>query len=81
VNGCGPEGAPQAFITALNLISANTSACNIHDYEYMTLGISKYDADMNLYRALSVGTFSRYQPTINTIFWAAVAACVNSSRW
>ena len=45
-NGCGPEGY-ELFTDILNSISSGEriDACNIHDIDYGTLGMSKEEAD------------------------------------
>jgi hypothetical protein len=73
VNGCGPDGAPQWFISALNSVSGNVSACNQHDIDYMTLGMSKASADGKLFAALGVSRLNMAQSTIAGVFWAAVS--------
>ena len=74
VNGCGPDGAPQWFISALNAVSRNSSACNQHDIDYMTLGMSKANADSKLFTALGLSRFDMVQTNIAGVFWAAVSA-------
>ncbi|MDR1840252.1 MAG: hypothetical protein LBQ93_11805 [Treponema sp.] len=73
VNGCGQDGAPQWFISTLNAVSGNSSACNQHDIDYMTLGMSKASADNNLFAALGVSRLSMAQSTIAGVFWTAVS--------
>jgi hypothetical protein len=51
VNGCGPASMQWA-VPALNALSGNVEACNQHDLDYITLGMSKDDADNRLYNAL-----------------------------
>jgi hypothetical protein len=57
VNGCGPENMQWA-VPALNFISGNVGACNTHDLDYMTLGMSKSEADDRLYNALKLGSWT-----------------------
>jgi hypothetical protein len=72
VNGCGPDGWGPQVTSLLNRLSGNASACNQHDLDYMTLGISKDRADMDLGEALFVDQFGEYHHAIALGFYAAV---------
>lgn len=47
-NGCGPAGSSEWLVKFLNWIG-DEEACNIHDRDYATLGMSKEKADQRLY--------------------------------
>lgn len=72
VNGCGPDSLPR-FSALLNNLSGSftRSACNTHDIEYGTLGISRAEADNNLYNALGLASWAE-APGVATAFWSAV---------
>ena len=67
-NGCGPAGTPQALVNILNRLG-DGGACDIHDREYSTLGISKETADMNFYNNLIRAGVPNY---LATIFYGTV---------
>ena len=71
VNGCGPDGAPQWAISGLNWISGNVGACNQHDIDYGTLGVSRTEADNNLFNTLNLGSWTSV-PAVAGSFWAVV---------
>jgi len=72
VNGCGPEDWPR-FSAKLNSLSGSftRAACNQHDLDYGTLGMSRSEADDNLFRALGLGAWWE-APGVASTFWAAV---------
>ncbi|UTY28413.1 DUF1353 domain-containing protein [Treponema putidum] len=50
-NGCGAAGTPAALVNLLNSLG-DGGACDQHDIDYSTLGMSKEQADENFYRNL-----------------------------
>jgi hypothetical protein len=79
VNGCGPADMPK-FSAMLNKWSSNytRSACNQHDIAYGTLGVSKSEADNNLYRALEIDAWTAV-PVVASVFWSFVRGGGESS--
>jgi len=85
-NGCGSAGSPQTLINILNRLG-DGGACDIHDREYSTLGISKETADRNFYNNLIRAGVPDYLATIfyNTVRYggqdAYESAQVNARRF
>jgi hypothetical protein len=79
VNGCGPADKPK-FSAMLNWLSSSytSSACNQHDIAYGTLGVSRSEADNNLYQALKVDSW-REVPAVASGFWATVRSLGESA--
>jgi hypothetical protein len=79
VNGCGPADKPE-FSAKLNRLSSSytRSACNQHDLDYGTLGVSRSEADNNLYAALEVDSWTA-APAVASGFWAAVRSLGGSA--
>ena len=71
-NGCGPGWLHDYFIAALNFLSGNVSACDQHDWDYYTLGMTKKEADDRFYEALRIGEWETYHSVIADVYWAAV---------
>jgi hypothetical protein len=73
VNGCGSDGAPQWAISGLNWLSGRggTVACNQHDKDYGTLGVSRSEADNNLFSALKLNSWTSV-PAVAGVFWTGV---------
>jgi hypothetical protein len=73
VNSCGPSDWPQWAVDSLNWISGNPGACNQHDIDYGTLGMSRSDADDRLFSALRLGSWTSV-PAVASGFWTVVRA-------
>lgn len=71
-NGCGPGWLYDGGIKALNYLSGNSNACDNHDWDYYTLGMSKEEADDRFFYALRIDEWSVYNAVIANVFWAAV---------
>jgi hypothetical protein len=68
-NGCGPSGWPQWATAAASWLSGNGGACNKHDIDYGTLGMSKSEADDRLFNALKLESWTPV-PAIASTYWA-----------
>lgn len=58
-NGCGPAGTPQILVSILNSLS-DGGACDQHDRDYSTLGVSKREADEKFRLALLIARVPSY---------------------
>lgn len=67
-NGCGAAGTPEALVNILNWLG-DGGACDQHDKDYSTLGMSKSQADYNFKKNLQAAGVPDY---LVTIFYNAV---------
>jgi hypothetical protein len=67
-NGCGAAGTPEALVSILNYLG-DGGACDQHDRDYSTLGMSKIQADENFRRNLQAAGVPGY---LVSIFYNAV---------
>ena len=68
-NGCGSAGTPEALVRILNSLG-DGGACDQHDRDYSTPGMSKRQADENFRRNLQAAGVPSY---LVTIFYDLVA--------
>ena len=68
-NGCGAAGTPEALVNILNSLG-DGGACDQHDIDYSTLGMSKDIADYNFYKNLLKAGVPEF---LAVVFFAAVS--------